>query len=329
MASSGGNAGLAVAWAARALGARATVVVPSSTPPSARAAIESFGATARVHGAGGAHSRQGARASPLRAFSVCVLCLQSTPRPTAWHVSSRRSVLSVCLPLNLLAGVSSAAGSKLTGAHTHIELLIPNTFAWENNEPILMQAEGCEYFSAYDDPELWAGHASLVEELAQQLAQPVGAAAERASEQVDAVRPSAVVVSVGGGGLLCGVAEGMGRVGWGSVPLVAAETVGAECFHLAQAAGEPVEMYPTRCAKHCGFPALQTHTRTRTHRAHTETQRHSALRAHKVAEAAIINGCLCSLAIAKTKQLGQVARGLHCDGRGVDRVLAAYDTLGT
>jgi L-serine/L-threonine ammonia-lyase len=50
VASSGGNAGLAVAWAARALGVKATVVVPESTPPMARAAIAALGAAVEVHG---------------------------------------------------------------------------------------------------------------------------------------------------------------------------------------------------------------------------------------------------------------------------------------
>ena len=129
VASSGGNAGLAVAWAARALGVQATVVVPSSTPDMARQAIESFGATARVHG-------------------------------------------------DVYAEADGLARE-------------------------LAAADGCEYFSAYDDPELWAGHATMVEEM---------------QEQLGGVVPSAVVLSVGGGGLLCGVVEGLHRVGWQDVP---------------------------------------------------------------------------------------------------------------
>ena len=163
VASSGGNAGLAVAWAARALGVQATVVVPSSTPDMARQAIESFGATARVHGAVYAEADGLARE--------------------------------------------------------------------------LAAADGCEYFSAYDDPELWAGHATMVEEM---------------QEQLGGVVPSAVVLSVGGGGLLCGVVEGLHRVGWQDVPVVAAETDGANCFHLAQEAKELVEIYPTSLAKSLG-----------------------------------------------------------------------------
>ena len=43
-------------------------------------------------------------------------------------------------------------------------------------------------------------------------------------------KPSVVVLSVGGGGLLCGVLKGLHNVGWGDVPVVAMETEGANCF---------------------------------------------------------------------------------------------------
>jgi L-serine/L-threonine ammonia-lyase len=171
VASSGGNAGLAVAWAARALGVEATVVVPTSTPKFARQAIESFGATARVHG-------------------------------------------------DVYAQADALARELAVGPE-------------------------CEYFSAYDDPELWAGHASMVEEIKQQLHGAV---------------PSAVVLSVGGGGLLCGVVEGLHRVGWHDVPVVAMETVGADCFHLAQMAEELVEIYPTSIAKSLGASVAAAQT---------------------------------------------------------------------
>ena len=53
---------------------------------------------------------------------------------------------------------------------------------------------------AYDDPILWEGHASMVEEIHRQL--PEG------------VKPNAIVCSVGGGGLAGGVMEGCKAVGW-------------------------------------------------------------------------------------------------------------------
>ena len=53
---------------------------------------------------------------------------------------------------------------------------------------------------AYDDPLLWEGHASMVEEVHRQL--PKGA------------KPDAIVCSVGGGGLAGGIIEGCKAVGW-------------------------------------------------------------------------------------------------------------------
>lgn len=77
----------------------------------------------------------------------------------------------------------------------------------------------------FDQPEVWEGHASLIEEVAAQLPPP-----------------GAVVVSVGGGGLMCGVLRGMHAVGWGQVPLLAVETHGAASYAAALRAGHPVTL---------------------------------------------------------------------------------------
>ena len=55
-------------------------------------------------------------------------------------------------------------------------------------------------------------------------------------------KPSVVVVSVGGGGLMSGVLKGMHDVGWVDVPLVAMETKGADSFDAAVQAGELVTL---------------------------------------------------------------------------------------
>lgn len=81
------------------------------------------------------------------------------------------------------------------------------------------------HISPFDHPLLWSGHASLVEELKQDLG---------------GERPAAIVVSVGGGGLFLGVAEGTRRVGWGDVPIITAETEGAASFAAMVAAGGKV-----------------------------------------------------------------------------------------
>ena len=51
-------------------------------------------------------------------------------------------------------------------------------------------------------------------------------------------KPDAVLLAVGGGGLLAGVMEGLARNGWDDVPVLAAETEGAASLHAAMQAGE-------------------------------------------------------------------------------------------
>jgi L-serine/L-threonine ammonia-lyase len=81
------------------------------------------------------------------------------------------------------------------------------------------------YVPPFDHPLLWEGHASLVDEIVE-----AGPA------------PDAIVVAVGGGGLLCGVAEGLARRGLDDVTIVAVETEGAASFARALEAGHPVSL---------------------------------------------------------------------------------------
>lgn len=81
------------------------------------------------------------------------------------------------------------------------------------------------FIHPFDDPLLWEGHATLIDEL-----------------QTAGFTPDAVVLSVGGGGLLCGVVAGLQRHGLSRVPVIAVETEGAASFHAALQAGHPVEL---------------------------------------------------------------------------------------
>ncbi|KAI0562757.1 serine dehydratase [Gracilaria domingensis] len=90
----------------------------------------------------------------------------------------------------------------------------------------LAEEERSLHISPFDHPRLWTGHATLVEELAHQLDE----------------KPAAVIVSVGGGGLFLGVAEGMRKQGWEDVPIVTAETEGAESFAKTAEAGHVVSL---------------------------------------------------------------------------------------
>jgi len=150
ISSSGGNAGLAVAYAGRKLGVPVTVVVPETTTERAKELLRLEDANVVVHG-------------------------------SSWQEA------------NTLA-------QTLVG---------PND----------------AFIHPFDDPLLWAGHASLIDEVAQA-----------------GVKPDAVVLSVGGGGLLSGVVEGLQRNGWGDVPVLAVETNGAASLHVAMQAGHSVEL---------------------------------------------------------------------------------------
>jgi len=150
LSSSGGNAGMAVAYAGRRLGLPVVVVVPETTREWPKTLIRRQGAEVVVHG-------------------------------KSW-MEANEHLMSLRQP---------------TDAFIH----------------------------PFDDPLLWDGHATMIEEAATQCP-----------------KPDAVVLSVGGGGLMSGVLQGMQTAGWSDVPLVAAETVGADSLNAAIAAGELVTL---------------------------------------------------------------------------------------
>lgn len=150
VSSSGGNAGLAVAYAGRLLGVPVTVVVPQTTSERAKELLRLETAEVIVHGA-------------------------------SWQEANE-------LALSLVGP---------TDAFLH----------------------------PFDDPLLWQGHATLIDEVAR-----------------SGLKPDAIVLSVGGGGLLSGVAEGLHRNGWSQIPIIAVETEGAASFHAAVNAGHAVQL---------------------------------------------------------------------------------------
>lgn len=150
VSSSGGNAGLAVAYAGRKLAITVTVVVPETTSERAKELLRLEDAEVIVHGA-------------------------------SWQEANELAV-------------------SLVG-------------------------EADAFIHPFDDPLLWQGHATLVDEVFR-----------------SGLEPDAIVLSVGGGGLLSGVAEGLHRNGWGHLPIIAVETDGAASFHEASKVGRPVEL---------------------------------------------------------------------------------------
>lgn len=90
----------------------------------------------------------------------------------------------------------------------------------------LAKRDGWVNVPPFDHPLIWEGHTSLVRELKAALGSP----------------PGALVLAVGGGGLLAGVSAGLAEVGWQHVPIVAMETQGAHCFNAAIKAGRLVTL---------------------------------------------------------------------------------------
>ena len=150
VSSSGGNAGLAVAYAGRLLGLPVTVVVPQTTSDRAKELLQLENAEIIVHGA-------------------------------SWQEANALAVS--------LVGTTDA------------------------------------FLHPFDDPLLWQGHATMIDEVAQA-----------------GLKPDAVVLSVGGGGLLSGIAEGLQRNGWSHIPIIAVETHGAASFHAAVRVGHAVQL---------------------------------------------------------------------------------------
>ncbi|KAJ6659114.1 hypothetical protein lerEdw1_019417 [Lerista edwardsae] len=96
----------------------------------------------------------------------------------------------------------------------------------EQAKELVTNNPGWVYVPPFDDPLIWEGHASLIREL---------------KEQMDS-KPGALALSVGGGGLLCGVIRGLREAGWGDIPIIALETKGAHSLHAALASGKLVTL---------------------------------------------------------------------------------------
>lgn len=88
------------------------------------------------------------------------------------------------------------------------------------------------YVPPFDHELIWEGHSSLVDEVRDDM-QQLGLKDP----------PGALVCSVGGGGLFCGIMEGVQRqTGWKTTTVVAVETEGANSLAQSLAAGELVTL---------------------------------------------------------------------------------------
>lgn len=72
------------------------------------------------------------------------------------------------------------------------------------------------YVNPFNHPDIWAGHETLVQEIKAQF-----------EELGEIGQPEVMICSVGGGGLLCGVLQGLKRAHWDKTLVLAVEAEGA------------------------------------------------------------------------------------------------------
>ncbi len=116
---------------------------------------------------------------------------------------------------------------RATGA----ELIVAGKVWDEANQAALelCNQPGTVYVPPFDHPDIWDGNATLIDEAVRQAAE-IGTTFD------------AVICAVGGGGLLCGVLEGLHRNGMAQVPVIAVETAGAASMAASIEAGEVVTL---------------------------------------------------------------------------------------
>lgn len=126
------------------------------------------------------------------------------------------------VPVLVVVPETTSARAKALIQQQGAEVLVFGKSWQEANEHLMnLRAPTDAFIHPFDESLLWDGHATMIDEVA-----------------AEGLKPDAVVLSVGGGGLMCGVLQGMHQHGWADIPLVAVETVGAASLHAAIKNGE-------------------------------------------------------------------------------------------
>lgn len=144
------------------------------------------------------------------------------------------------------AGFAAAVAGVSLGMHTTI--VVPETThesvrlkiraigaevvvhgaVWDESNQLALQLcekDGTIYVPPFDHHDIWDGNATLIDEAV-----------------ADGADFDSVICAVGGGGLMCGVLEGLHRNGLAHIPVLAVETEGAASLHAAMEAGELVTL---------------------------------------------------------------------------------------
>lgn len=86
---------------------------------------------------------------------------------------------------------------------------------------------GALYCPPFDNPLIWKGNSSIVDEMAMQINK------FSLRETHNQAFPDAIILSVGGGGLLRGVQLGLEKLGMNDTKIIAVETIGSASFASA------------------------------------------------------------------------------------------------
>ena len=123
-------------------------------------------------------------------------------------------------------------------------------------EEVLSRDDNGIYVPPFDHPDIWTGVSSIVDEI---VAQTDSAAGGIPDTKIDAI-----ICNVGGGGLLCGIMEGIHRYKWagGKKPKVLAmETFGADSLTQSVAEGRHITLPRiTSIATSLGAPKVAKRT---------------------------------------------------------------------
>ena len=119
------------------------------------------------------------------------------------------------LPVKVIVPESTTEMAKNLIRKESAEVIVHGE-SWADAHEMAMKfvSDTSKYIHPFDNPLIWEGHSTLVEEIANER-----------------TKPQAIVLSVGGGGLYCGVVQGLRKVGWLDVPVIAVETKGADSMN--------------------------------------------------------------------------------------------------
>lgn len=137
------------------------------------------------------------------------------------------SAFALGLQSHVIVPESSSDAMKLKIKELGAELTVKGKSWAEAHEYALLISEetDCAYVHPFDHPLLWEGHSTIVVELAKTIE-----------------APDYIILSVGGGGLFCGIMMGLEKVGWYNTKVICAETEGAASLAKSLAAGHQITL---------------------------------------------------------------------------------------